>query len=176
MSAESFDSDRCAQELLARDAEVRRQIGVRFGNSIFATNGELDRVTLRKIVFDDETKRRDLEAILHPIIRARWTFLAKKAVNEKDWLMVDIPLLFETKAESHFTAIAVVACSVETQRQRLLAARRLSKEIADKMIASQLPLPTKIERADHLIWNDGPAELLEQQAALLAAGLSKRYG
>lgn len=174
LSAEVFDADQCARELVASDPDVRCSIGEKFGNAVFDASGELDRASLRQIVFHDETKRRALEAILHPIIRKRWTGLAEQAGNH--WLMVDIPLLFETKTESLFDAIVVVACSLATQRERLVRMRNLSAEIAGKMIASQSPLTLKIERADHVIWSEVLPLYLEQQAALLADLLKKRYG
>lgn len=174
LDAEVFDADRCARELVANDANVRRSIGETFGNAVFDANGELDRARLRQIVFHDETKRRELEAILHPIIRKRWTDLAEKAGNH--WLIVDIPLLFETKTESLFDAIVVVACSPATQCERLVKMRSLTLEIAAKMIASQSPLKLKIELAGHVIWSEVIPAYLDQQAALLAACLKKRYG
>lgn len=174
LSAEVFDADRCARELVAGDPGVRLSIGERFGSSVFDTNGELDRASLRQIVFCDEAKRRELEAILHPVIRQRWTGLAEKASNH--WLIVDIPLLFETKTEPLFDAIVVVACSLPTQRDRLVRMRNLNFEIADRMIASQASLTVKIERADHVIWSEVQLVVLEQQAEVLAAYLKKRYG
>ena len=176
IGAKFFDADKCARELLADDADVLRSVREKFGDQVFAANGGLDRAKIREIVFNDETQRRSLEAILHPIIRERWLKLARKSATETQWLIVDIPLLFETKAELYFDAIVVVACSTGNQRERIVKSRKLSEEMAAKMIASQLPLNSKIQRAHHMIWNDSFPIYLHRQAEMLASLLKKRYG
>jgi dephospho-CoA kinase len=89
---------------------------------------------------------------------------------------VDIPLLFETHAEEFFDAVVVVVCSASTQRQRLLATRGLGNDMAGKMIASQMDLSLKIEKADHVIWNNSSLLHLEQQTDIFAAFLRHRHG
>jgi dephospho-CoA kinase len=91
------------------------------------------------------------------------------------WFFVDIPLLFETHAEAHLSAVVVVACAAATQRARLLGPRQLSPALAEQIIASQLDLETKIKKTDHLIWNDSTTSCLDRQAALLAGWLRDRY-
>jgi len=67
--------------------------------------------------------------------------------------------------------VVVVACSAATQRRRLIENRRLTAGLADSMIASQLPLTVKIDRADYVVWNDGLPEALDLQAELLSVHL-----
>ena len=102
--------------------------------------------------------------------------LSDDAKSGKNWLCIDIPLLYETKVEGHFDRVIVVACSPATQRQRLRMARGLSDDIADRILAAQLDLREKISRATHLIWNDSTPASLERQATLLANWLRHRYG
>ena len=176
MQAEVFDADQCAHELLAGDATVWELVRARFGAEVFHANGTPNRVALRECVFRDETARKDLEAILHPRIRARWLALLEIAQSGKNWVCIDIPLLYETAAEQHFDRVVVVACSANTQRQRLRVDRGLSDDIAARIIAAQLDLREKISRATHLIWNDSTPAGLERQATLLANWLRHRYG
>jgi len=110
------------------------------------------------------------------LIRARWAAQAQAARRNAEWLLVDIPLLFETGAEGECDAVVVVACSPETQRERIVSQRGLSPEMAEKMIASQTSLASKAARADYVLWNDAPRARLEEQADLLAGYLGKRYG
>ncbi len=122
------------------------------------------------MIFSDPNKRKALEAILHPAIRAAWLEMAG-ALREQPgspWLAVDIPLLFETSAQSHFDKIVVVACSGATQRKRLMDTRRYTPGLAEGMIAAQLPLAEKIARADFAVWSDGVPESIEIQARLLS--------
>ena len=174
--AEYFDADACAHELLTQDAAVRRAVLDVFGPEACDSWGNPDRPKLRKLVFSDELKRRQLEDILHPAIRERWTQRAAQFTREGGWFVVDIPLLFETRAESRFEHIAVVACSPATQRRRLAEKRGLSADLAEKIIASQLDLPTKINQAHHVIWNDSTLSCLERQARLLADWLRASGG
>jgi dephospho-CoA kinase len=168
-----FDADARARELTRSDPAILTAIREAFGAAVFDDNGQLQRPALRSIVFADPDKRKTLEAILHPAIRRTWLELARN-VREQDgnpWLAVDIPLLFETAAESHFDKIIVVACSPQTQMSRLMDTRHITPGLAGSMIASQLPLAEKIGRADFVVWNDGAREAVEAQADLLALHL-----
>ncbi|MEI6561227.1 MAG: dephospho-CoA kinase [Verrucomicrobiota bacterium] len=176
LAAKVFDADAAARDLVENDAEAQRQIAERFGAQILEADGRVNRVRLREVVFGDAEKRRALEAILHPLIRARWAAQAQAARRNGEWLLVDIPLLYETGAEAECDAVVVVACSPETQRERIVLQRRLSPEMAEKMIASQTSLASKAARADYVLWNDAPRARLEEQAELLAGYLGKRYG
>jgi dephospho-CoA kinase len=175
LSAELFDADQCSRDLLANDATVRTAVQEAFGPRAFGPTGQPDRVWLREAVFADASKRRQLEQILHPAIRTAWVIRAADAAATGKWLCVDIPLLYETGAQSQFAAVIVVACSAATQRARLLEKRQLSATIADQILAAQLDLATKIAQADHLIWNDSSNSCLDRQARLLAGALRQRF-
>jgi dephospho-CoA kinase len=172
-SLQVFDSDRCARHLTTFNPDILSAIRDHFGSGVFDANGVLQRPALRAIVFADPMKRKALEAILHPAIRRTWLELARTIRGQpgNPWLAVDIPLLFETSAQSHFDRIIVVACSALTQRRRLMEIRHLTPGLAESMIASQLPVAEKIERADFAISNDGLPEALEVQARLLSVHL-----
>ena len=176
LPAELFDADQAAHELLAHDAAIRKAIVEAFGDAICDAEGNPDRTRLRALVFDDKSKRRQLERILHPAIRARWTARAAQIAREGGWFVVDIPLLYETQAEASFDRIVVIACPPATQRRRLAEQRGLSAGLAEKIITSQLDLATKINHAHHVIWNDSTLPCLERQAGLLAACLRRTGG
>ena len=175
VSAEVFDTDQCARELLTHDPGVQSDVRQQFGDVAFTTQGEPDRTKIREIVFGDAAKRKALEAILHPRIRNLWTGLASTARTGRNWLIIDIPLLFETDAQDFFDAVAVVACSPSNQLRRLVQTRGLDTEIASRMIASQIELNVKMQKAGHVIWNNGSLLCLEEQAVLAAAYLTKKH-
>ncbi len=174
--AELFDADQSAHALLESDEGVRAAVTKAFGETIYNAEGKPNRSRLRDLVFSDEQSRKQLEGILHPAIRAHWGSLAERARQSHGWLFVDIPLLYETGAETNFDRVVVVACSTQTQRRRLASNRGLAPATAEGVIAAQLDLETKIKRADHLIWNDSTVSCLERQADLLAAWLNQSYG
>ncbi len=172
---EHFDSDRSVHELLATDDSVRDAICSAFGHEAFDEAGRPDRAKLRSLVFDDENRRKTLENILHPIVRNRWTTLAKSARALHQWLLIDIPLLYETGAAEHFDRVLVVACHRETQFSRLTCERRLAPGLAQRIIEAQLDLGEKIKKADHVIWNDSTVPNLDGQSRILAACLRRHF-
>ncbi len=176
LPGEFFDADQSARELLAHDPDVRIAVQREFGNDIYDPAGNPDRIRLREVVFANAESRRRLEAILHPAIRASWTSRADKHRLADTHFFVDIPLLFETGTEAHFDRIVVVACTAATQHRRLLEQRGLSPELARQILGAQLDLGTKIQKADHLIWNDSTVTSLDGQARLFAGWLRKYYG
>ena len=176
LEAEVFDADAAARDLLENDPEAKRKIVDRFGVQILEPQGRVNRTRLREAVFEDAQQRSALEAILHPMIRARWIEAAQAARRSREWLLLDIPLLYETGAEGECDGVVVVACSVATQRERIVKQRGLSPEMAEKMIASQTSLASKAARADYVVWNDAPLARFEEQAELFAGYLGKRYG
>ncbi len=176
LPAELFDADACAHDLLANDVAIRQAVVNAFGPEICDPAGNPDRPKLRTLVFEDAAKRRALERILHPAIRYRWTGRAAQIAREGGWFVVDIPLLFESHAEASFDHTIVVACSPATQRRRLGEKRGLNAGLAEKIIAAQLDLSTKINQAHHVIWNDSSLSCLERQSRLLADWLRTAGG
>jgi dephospho-CoA kinase len=170
-----YDSDRCVHDLLATDDNVRDAIIAAFGPEACDDTGRPDRARLRSLVFGDETRRKTLENILHPIIRARWTARAQSARAQGGWLLIDIPLLYETGTAEHFDRIIVVACHRDTQLMRLTNERGLAPGMAEAIIEAQLDLGEKIKKADHVIWNDSTVPNLDGQSRILAACLRRHF-
>ena len=170
-----FDSDACVHELLATDDVVRDAIIAAFGRESCGETGRPDRGKLRALVFASDTRRKTLEAILHPTVRARWTARAEAARARGEWLLIDIPLLYETGTEAQFDRIIVVACHRDTQLSRLTRDRGLAPETAMGIMAAQLDLGEKIKKADHVIWNDSTVPNLDGQSRILAASLRRHF-
>jgi dephospho-CoA kinase len=172
---EHFDADRCVHDLLAHDEAVLEAIVAAFGADACDSAGRPDRVKLRELVFTDESRRKTLESILHPRVRARWTALAASARAGNKWLLIDIPLLYETGAAGHFDRVIVVACHRDTQLFRLTSERGLAPGTARQIIAAQLDLGEKTKKADHVIWNDSSVPNLDGQSPILAACLRRHF-
>ena len=170
-----FDSDACVHDLLATDDSVRDAVVAAFGSEACHAAGRPDRVKLRSLVFGSEARRKTLEAILHPIVRTRWMALSESARDRGEWLLIDIPLLYETGAEAHFDRIIVVACHRDTQLNRLTRDRGLAPDTAKAIMATQLDLGEKIKKADHVIWNDSTVPNLDGQSRILAASLRRTF-
>ncbi len=161
--ARVVDTDDLARQLVQPGEPALAEIQTQFGENLAAADGQLRRDELARIVFADNAARLKLEAILHPRIRERWLAQVEIWRNEKCPLaVVVIPLLFETRAETHFDKIICVACSPAGQRQRLLARGWTPSQI-EQRIAAQMPVEQKIARSDYVVWTDGTPEVHAQQ-------------
>mgnify|MGYP001156166147 CR=1 FL=1 len=173
--AEFFDADACARELIDSNETVREQILEKVSPAAYDRSGHPDRNLLREIIYNDIAKKKTLEGILHPKIRERWTSKAREISRHDRAFVVDIPLLFETRADSLFDHIIVVAASEASQLQRMITIRKLSLDLARKILASQWSMDVKLRGAHHVVWNDSSLALLESQADLLAAYFRQQY-
>ncbi len=117
-----IDTDVLARQVVEPGQPALAEIQAVFGAGVLGSDGRLRRDELARRVFADEDLRRKLEEILHPRIRERWLKQVQeyRAAGERICIVV-IPLLFETQAEIHFDAVICVACSSNTQQQRLHA-------------------------------------------------------
>jgi dephospho-CoA kinase len=171
-AARIFDSDACARELLDSDPTVHEAVIRDILPTAYRADGTPDRAAIRALVFSDPAAKARLEAILHPLVRARRQALAEDVRAEGRDLLVDIPLLFETGASSGFDLIVTVACSPETQTKRAMS-RGLTLAQVQQIVASQWGNAQKIAQSDFVIWNDGSLRILQAQAEELAARLAK---
>jgi dephospho-CoA kinase len=176
MDADLFDADACAHELLEHDIEVREQVIREVHPRAWGIDGRMDRRLLRETIYHAPEKKRLLEGILHPRIRQRWTDQAQAVSAGGRRLLVDIPLLFETKSESLFDRIVTIACSRATQILRLTGERRLSGSLAGQIIASQMPLEVKMAQSHQVVWNDGSSQALDAQAEIFSRNIHDQYG
>lgn len=166
--AKFFDADAMARELTHHNQAVLFEIREKFGNEVFDANGQLNRSALRAMVFQAPEKRCELEQILHPPIRQHWSGEAEKHRQSNEYFFADIPLLYETSGERFCNRVVVVACSEEVQMERLMKRMALDRDSASAIIAVQVSLMEKIKRAHHVVWNNGPKDLLMEQARFLS--------
>jgi len=166
--AATIDADDLAHEALTPGTPTHADVVKTFGKKILNADQTINRRALGKIVFEDERKRLALNQIIHPYVHkavtktlTQWEQDGQVAVG-----VVSIPLLYEVGEENSFDFVVTVACSEQTQVARLTS-KGLSKAQARARIRAQWPLPTKMDRADFVIWNDGLLQVLEQQAAII---------
>lgn len=158
------DADEISKFVVEPGSPVLDEIAEVFGADILLPDGSLNREKLGSLIFHDEEKRKILNGIIHPAVRAE--MLRQK----EEWLekgantvVMDIPLLFESKLQSYVDKIVVVAASHPIQKDRLIARNGYSADEADARIRSQLPIEEKIKGADAVIDNDGTIEETEHQ-------------
>lgn len=159
-----FDSDACVHELLTKPA-VARMIMESLGEDLADSEGRLDKSLIRERVFHDQESRRILEGILHPLVRGECLLAQQRALAAPEIriFLMDVPLLYESGFPVPRDLEVVAACGPATQRQRLRARNHFEPDMADRIIAAQLPLMEKAARAGVVIWNGGSREALLRQ-------------
>ena len=117
-----------------------------------ALDGKVDRKALGGMVLNDEAALARLEAIIHPLVTAsRQKFLSEAAARGAPVVVVDIPLLFETEAESRCDAVVVVSAPAEMQRARAFGRPGMTEEKFAALLAKQIPDAEKRRRADFVV-------------------------
>lgn len=149
------DADALAREVVSAGSAALVSIRSRFGDSVIAAGGTLDRAALGRIVFRDRAARADLEAIVHPAVYRRINEWFIMLPADTRLALADIPLLFETGHGPDFHRIVVCACDPAEQLRRLMVRDRLSDADARARLAAQWPILEKVARADYVIRTDG---------------------
>ena len=153
------DTDLLARNLVEPGCAALDEVIKLFGPSIVSSDGQLRRDELARKVFGNPAALRSLESILHPRIRELWKAEANKWRDEGCAIgVVTIPLLFETDAQSEFDAVICLACSEQTQQERLRE-RGWSDEQIKLRCASQWPVDRKMAAANYVIWTDTTLEI-----------------
>jgi dephospho-CoA kinase len=117
-----------------------------------ALDGKVDRKALGGMVLNDEAALARLEAIIHPLVTAsRQKFLSEAAARGAPVVVVDIPLLFETEAESRCDAVVVVSAPADMQRARAFGRPGMTEEKFAALLAKQIPDAEKRRRADFVV-------------------------
>ncbi|MBI1839619.1 MAG: dephospho-CoA kinase [Verrucomicrobia bacterium] len=152
------DTDVLSREIVEPGEPALEEIRKTFGESVIDTRGRLRRDTLAFIVFSSESRRKQLEVIMHPRIRERWEeqVAVWRDQNEPVGVVV-IPLLYEIQGEAAFDVVVCVACSAASQKERL-GRRGWSPEECERRIAAQSPVEKKMAQAHYVVWTEGDLE------------------
>jgi dephospho-CoA kinase len=162
LGAVVVDSDVLAREVVAPGTPGLAAVVEAFGEGVLAADGTLDRAALGAVVFADEARRRRLEGILHPLIRARSAEIAG-AVPDGTLVVHDIPLLVESGQAGRFDAVLVVDVPVETQVERMVRERGWSREDAEARVRAQASRDERRAVATYVIDNTGTRDDLRER-------------
>jgi dephospho-CoA kinase len=165
-----IEADVIARQVVSPGSEGLNRVISQFGTGILNPDGSLDRRKLGREVFADPKKRQELEALLHPLIKAEVSTVRNQFLQEGRQLVVyDVPLLFEKNMQKEFDGIIVVTSDLEKQKSRMKARDLLSDaEIGDRL-ASQIPMTEKIAQATWVLSNNGSQGQLQSQVQQLIA-------
>lgn len=162
LGAVVVDADVLAREAVAPGTDGLQEVVEAFGPEVLTDQGELDRPAMGAIVFADAEKRRVLEAIIHPRVRARAAEIEASA-GPDDVVVHDIPLLAETGQADGFDAVIVVDVPTETQVERMVDLRGMTREDAEARVAAQATREERLAIATHVVDNTGSLEDLRRR-------------
>jgi dephospho-CoA kinase len=155
--ARLIDADAVVRELQQPGAPVFDAMVARFGPSIVAPDGSLDRAAVAAVVFSDDAARADLNAIVHPAVGVEIMERVGAASSSDDVVVLDVPLLVEG-GRFAVAGVLVVDCPVEVAVQRLVSQRGMDEADARARIAVQATREERLARADHVVDNGGTPE------------------
>ena len=159
LGAGTVDADLLAREVVALGTPGLAALAERFGDAVLDADGALDRGALRTLAFADPAARADLDALLHPRIRAlSESRIAEALAAGAPYVVYAVPLLVETGQADRFDRVLVVDVPVEVQLERLLARDGRGEAEARRIVAAQASREARLAAADDVIRNDGPVE------------------
>jgi dephospho-CoA kinase len=167
LGAALVDTDIIARQVVAPGTAGARRLRAVFGGGIFAADDVLDRAQLRELVFADAGKRRQLETLLHPLIRASTS--AALAHANGPYVIVAVPLLIETGFVTQVDRVLVVTCRPEQQIERLMQRDGVDRHRAESMVGAQAASDARLAVADDVIDNGGHIDATRAQVARLHA-------
>ena len=167
-----LDADQIAREMTQPGGLAMPAIVQTFGPEFSDAQGALDRTRMRDLAFSRPASRKQLEAIIHPLVAQCLENRARTAADEGRRLLVfDIPLLVESGHwPRQLDAVVVVDCTVETQIRRVMARNALARNAIEDIIAAQSSRAARRRAADVVVYNDQlPLDALQSQVDALAA-------
>ena len=156
--AATVSSDEIVHHLLREDAEVRSELVAGLGEGILGEDGEIDRARVAELVFGDREKLAFLESVLHPRVAAeylRWREQLARLPDPPEVCVTEVPLLYESGAESRFDKVVVITAPAKLREQR----RRVRRDDREQRL---LPDADKVKRADYAYVNTGTLEELDE--------------
>jgi len=140
----------------------------------YVRDGRIDRARLGELVFNDSDARQRLNAIVHPLVR-EWMAArtAEALVHGATVVVQDVPLLFESGLDHLYSDVVLVYVPEHVQLQRLVEGRGLSEERARAMIAAQMPIDEKRQRAKHVVDNSGSRDETREQVERIWPQISR---
>jgi dephospho-CoA kinase len=165
-------SDELARQVIEPQTPGFQQVVDRFGKDFINSDGYIDRAKLAQVVFQDDAALKDLENIIHPLVRNRTNQIIEQHTSETI-IINEIPLLLEKKMESLFDFLVIVISSEKNRLERL-SKRGLNKEQASARMAKQVSDEQRKAAADFLIVNDGNLDQLEADVQKIWQTLQER--
>ncbi len=165
------DADQLARDVVAVGTPGYEAVVGRFGPEVVGHDGSLDRRAVAGVVFEDPEALADLNAIVHPAVRATIAERVAALEGTDAIVILEIPLLVESGRSYGASTVIVVDCPEEVALRRLVEGRGMDEQDARRRMAAQVSRAQRLAAADVVIDNSGSLADLERQVDELWAGL-----
>ncbi|MGA2399381.1 MAG: dephospho-CoA kinase [Steroidobacteraceae bacterium] len=155
-----INADDSARAVVAPGEPGLAAVIAHFGRRLLTPEGELDRRALRSLIFADPNSRKELETLLHPLIRADMD--RRVLESEGPYIVLSIPLLIEGGARDRVDRVLLVDADESLQLERLMSRDAVSSEEARATLAAQASRAARLQGADDVIENAGTVSELRQ--------------
>ncbi len=172
-----IDADAISRATTAPQGSAIAAIQASFGAQYITSEGALDRDAMRALVFADASAKRQLEAIVHPLVAAEIQTQTAQAIRSGHRVIVfDVPLLVESgkRWRSQVDRVLLIDCTVQLQIERVMARNGLSKAAVEQIIQAQAPRSAKLAAADWVIYNESKS-FEDLRAKVLSLPLQKPH-
>lgn len=167
----AIDADEVVHEALGAGTPTTKAIALQFGSALLKPDGGIDRALLAARVFSNPETRRQIEAIVHPVVyQAIRTWFD---TLDRPMAVASIPLLYETQRENDFDVVVVTVCPPDVQLRRVIDRDRMPEADARQRIAAQMPAEEKAARGDFVIRTGGTMPETDSQIDELLVALRK---
>ncbi|MBI5907318.1 MAG: dephospho-CoA kinase [Polaromonas sp.] len=168
-----IDSDAIARQVTAPGGAAIDLIAKQFGAHFITPEGALNRDRMRQLVFSDEQAKKQLEAIVHPLVGEETARQAAQAGSA--CIVFDVPLLVESgRWRQQVDRVLVVDCNETTQVSRVMVRNGWAREVVERVMAGQASRAQRLAAADVCIYNDAPLSLTA--LAVMVRQLAQRFG
>jgi len=170
-------ADELAREVVRRGSQGLAEIRRVFGEDVLDDEGNLNREAMAQLVFQDRSKRKILESIVHPRVAEEQSRRLRDLERQgHSIVVVDVPLLYETGLETIFDLVVVVYAPSQVQEERLVNRDGMSVEVARSRLDAQMPIDEKKRLADRLVDNRNGLEHTRQQVERIIEELRAAAG
>lgn len=168
------DADQLARRVVEPGTPGHRAVVDRFGAGVVAGGGSIDRTALAALVFDDPAALADLNAIVHPAVRAAIADRVAELASTDAVVVLEIPLLVESGRSYGASTVVVVDCPEDVALRRLVEERGMDAADARRRMAAQASRAERLAAADVVLDNSGSRADLERQVEALWVDLNVR--
>jgi dephospho-CoA kinase len=170
LGAEIIDADQIAIEVIEPGTAGFEQVVATFGKAIIQADGSISRLALGELVFGDQAQMHSLQNILRPLRKQR---IMQRLAESRSYIVVYVePLLVEINANYSFDMIITVESGLETQIQRLIDSRHMTRSQAMSRVLSQATEAQRVAKADVCLDGSLPLSELEAEVSKLWASIN----